>query len=133
MKDVNVVNIHSEKQRIRKVIQGEVDAENKHDLDASVKNIHQDFIMLYPNVPIMKGLESYRERVKEALKVIVSIDEFELLHVGVSSSGDMGYAVGTVKWTAEGPDGRVIESGKWHRTLVKEDGEWKLAVLSWNP
>lgn len=133
MGDAHAVNLEHEKERIRQIIQAEVDAENRHDLEASVKSIHRDFIMLDPNAPIVKGFEHYRERVSEALKAIVSIDEFEILYVGVSSSGDMGYAVGTVKWTAEGPDGRVVESGKWHRTLVKVGGEWKLVVLSWNP
>ena len=129
MKDVE---LETEKKLIRQAILAEVEAEKNRDVEGHMKFIHGDFIGIGPNIPIIRGKEPYREAVVEFLKTFVSIDKFDIIDVGLSESCDLGYAVGTVQWTYEGPAGRVTESAKWHRTMKKLDDEWKCVVLSWN-
>lgn len=72
-----------------------------------------------------------RDAVDEAFKLLV-LYEYEVTHIDVSDSGDMGYVVANYRMVLDGPDGRIEDIGKYHSTFKKKDEEWKFVVQSWN-
>ena len=120
----------TEIEKVKNAILGEIEAEKNRDIDADMAHSDDDFTYIAPETPII-GKQQYREQILEFFKSLVSIDRFDILKVGISASNDLAYAVGVVTWTYKGQEGVVTASCKWHRTLKKEGGEWKLLVLSW--
>ena len=81
-----------------------------------------------PEAPRATG----REAVQEFITQLGSLPNFELsfepTHAMVSSSGDLGYTVGTYEMGFDGPEGkRMKETGKYVTVWQKQaDGSWKV-------
>ena len=126
-----MVDIEAEKKLIKQAIQENFEAEKRGDVEASLKFYSDDVLCLGPNVPITEGIQPMRGLVEEVLKSFVS-SKHEIIHVGVSKSGDLGYAIAKYQMVTEGPEGHIEEIGKFHSTMKKIDDAWKCVVLSWN-
>ena len=124
-------DIEEEKNLIKQAIQEHFEAERRGDIEATMKFYSDEALCLVPNGSIIEGIQPMRELVEEVLKSLVS-SKHEIIHVGVSKSGDLGYAVAKFQIVTEGPEGHVEDIGKFHSTMKKIDDEWKCVVLSWN-
>ena len=125
------VDIKAEKNLIKQAIQENFEAENRGDVEATLKFYSDEVVCLFPNMPIMEGIQPLRGIVEEAFKSFVS-NKGEIIHVGVSKSGDLGYVIGKYRMVTEGQEGHIEDIGKVHYTMKKISDEWKCVAISYN-
>ena len=128
---MNEVDKEAERAAIRQLLVDSTEAENRRDAEKYLTYFHEDLVSLPPGMPITEGLQFMRDAVDEAFNLL-AIYEYEVTHLDVSDSGDMGYVVANYRMVLDGPDGRIEDIGKYHSTFKKKDGEWKFVVQSWN-
>lgn len=128
---MNNAEREAEKAAIKQALLDNFEAENNRDIEGVLKCYHDDLICLPPGMPTREGIPFMRDATEEVVKSLVST-EHVVTHVGVSDSGDMGYAVANYRMVLDGPDGKIEDIGKFHCTMEKVDGQWKYKVLSWN-
>jgi ketosteroid isomerase-like protein len=100
------------------------------DVDAIVSQWSDDFTVLPPQGPIVRGLaantaavEAGREQIRARLPVDYRVD-FEEIEV----AGDYAFEWGTYRGSMRSPTGEVISyAGKLMRILKRQaDGQWKM-------
>jgi len=123
------VDIEAEKQAIRELIQEWFEAENRKDLEATVRACADDIIAQLPNMPQAEGREAMRNFYTEFFKMLVSI-EGGSTKVVVSAAGDMAYDFGWGQMVLEGPEGRIEDKTKYLAVWKKINGEWKCVAIS---
>ncbi len=93
-----------------------------------------DAIMMPPNGNVCKDKASREASIKEMFATPGMSLAFQTTKADVSSSGDLGYAVGVYQWASKDPKGNDYhETGKYCETWKKQsDGSWKCIVDIWN-
>ena len=103
-------------------------SETAGDLDAFVEFFAVDARFLPPDAPQANG----HDEIRESLSALGALPGFSLgwsaNFADVSSSGDLGYSVGTFEMTIDGPDGRPATRTGTYTTVWKKqnDGQWKV-------
>lgn len=93
-----------------------------------------DAIMMPPNGNVCKDQASREASTKAMFATPGMSLAFQTTKADVSSSADLGYAVGVYQWTSKDPKGADYhETGKYCETWKKQsDGSWKCIVDIWN-
>lgn len=95
---------------------------------AAVASIYSDDARLFPpNGEMTQGKEAVEAVFGEMMAAGLGID---LQTLEAMESGDLGYSVGTYELT--GPDGNVVDRGKYMDIFRKVGGEWKMTNDIWN-
>ena len=98
------------------------------DLDAFMLFFADDARFLPPDGPQANG----RDEIRQSFAELAALPGFSLTWSAnfsdVSSSGDLGYSVGTFEMTVDGPDGDpAIRTGTYATVWKKQnDGQWKV-------
>jgi ketosteroid isomerase-like protein len=104
-----------------------IEAFNAGDLDALAAMYAEDTWLLPPNGEMAQG----RDVVRAAFGAMIDAGQkAELETVEAIAAGDIGYKLGTFK--ALGPDGSVMDKGKFIEVWKQVGGEWKIMRDIWN-
>ncbi|MCH9032145.1 MAG: DUF4440 domain-containing protein [candidate division Zixibacteria bacterium] len=104
------------------------------DWEGSYGTLASDAIMLAPHAPIAEGYDASRKIMEDMAALPGFALSWQATSVEVSSSGDLGYTIGTYELSFTGPDGEtVVDKGKYATIWKKQaDGTWKVAVDMFN-
>jgi ketosteroid isomerase-like protein len=86
-----------------------------------------DARVMAPNAATAQGQAAAKDAFEGMIKSGLGL---KLANVEAVSAGNLGHAVGT--YTVTGPDGAVIDTGKYMETVRKTDGAWKITNDIWN-
>jgi ketosteroid isomerase-like protein len=121
-------NPEADRRAIEALNQHDVKASLANDLDAIVSQWTDDFVVLPPAGPIVRGRSAAAEQGRAQNQALIIVDcgfEFEEITV----SGDYAFEWGTYRWTARprAGGGDMTFSGKLMRILQRQpDGTWKM-------
>jgi uncharacterized protein (TIGR02246 family) len=100
----------------------------KKDAAAVAELYTADALAMPPNGPVAKGAQAILDMWKAALPTVPG--PIRLITLETSTHGDVAHEVGTyVMW---GPDGKIVDNGKFVVLWKKEGGQWKLHRDIWN-
>ena len=104
------------------------------ELDKLVAYFLDDALFMAPNAPALKGKAAIREVLSHFFEIPGFSIKWQPTYVEISSSGDLGYTIGTNVMTFDGPDGKpIVDNGKYTTIWKKDaDGTWKVAVDMFN-
>lgn len=117
---------------LRTLRRGMVDAINKNDLDALLTYLDKDIVVTWMDSRVSRGPQGVREYIEQmtkgpnrkvtSFKTEAEVDDLTHLY------GDTGVATGHSHDAFVLTDGRdFVVNTRWTATLVKKDGQWKLA------
>ena len=121
-------NPEADRRAIEALNQHDVKASLANDLDAIVSQWSDDFVILAPAGPIVRGRFAAAEQAKAQNQAFIIVDctfDFEEITV----AGDYAFEWGTYRWTARPRAGGsdMTYSGKLMRILQRQpDGTWKM-------
>jgi ketosteroid isomerase-like protein len=101
------------------------------DWDAFFKMLTEDFIMMPPNIPTMKGRAAYEEWFR-SMDVVMTEVNYEMHEI--AGYGDMAYAAATYTETfsIKGVEEPIYDEGKILTILRKQpDGSWLFSRWMW--
>ena len=123
-----MIDEQKEIQALRKIDQDWADAKSVEEVE---KFASEDIVIMAPGMYPMSGKEQMLAFYREYFES-VSDSEGGPDKVEVSSSGDLGYTLGSMRTVSRGPDGAVEEDIKYVAVYRKQDGEWKGIVVMFN-
>ena len=126
------VDLKAEEQKLRELSHKLLEVERHRDLDATMGFFTEDTILQPPGAPQIEGLQALQGFLQEFF--LSSMGDFDSApnKIVVSAAGDMAYDVGWYRLPSEGPEGRVVEEGKYTIVWRKVGGEWKYLVGCFN-
>lgn len=86
-----------------------------------------DAYLMTPNAPAVAGSDAIRASWTGMLQMPSLQFVFAPAHIDVSKAGDMAMDVGTYRFSAAGPQGRIEDSGNYSTVWKKLDGQWRIA------
>ena len=125
------VDVKADENRIRQLILDMGDAFQRKDVDAFIKCFHEDVTALYPNTPLMRGVEPWRRFIEAAVIDNVSV-KYDKIIIETYGSHDFGYVISIFSGVNKTPGGQVEFTSRLHATMWKVDGEWKIVAISYN-
>jgi len=100
---------------------------NAGDVEAVAALYAEDARLLPPNAAMTQGREAVRQ---EFGAMVAAGLKGELATLEAVVAGDIGYKVGT--YTVMGPDGSVIDRGKFIEVWQQVGGDWQIINDIWN-
>jgi len=124
---------HPAHQELRALRDGLKEAVNKNDLDRLLSYLADDVVVTWQNSEVSRGPKEVRayyermmtgpNRIVESIKIDPVVDELTHLY-----GDNTGVAYGSSKDHYKLTDGRDFEvASRWSATVVKQDGQWKIA------
>ena len=121
---------HAELRTLRDAL---VDAVNKKDVDALLRQLHPDVVVTWQNAEVSRkhaGVRAYLARMLEGPDRIVdefttnpAVDELTILH-----GGDTGISFGSSRDHFKLRGGQSFDlNSRWSATVVRQDGRWLIA------
>lgn len=86
-----------------------------------------DAYLMTPNAPAVTGGAAIRSSWTGMLQMPGLQFVFTPAHIDVSKAGDMAMDVGTYRFSGNGPQGRIEDSGNYNTVWKKLDGQWRIA------
>ncbi len=128
------IDVEAERAVIRAGITEWVNAANAKDVEGMVAGFADDAWLLPPNAPLASGKEAIRTVWTELAERPGLSQSTEATKVEVSSTADLGYAVGTYESAWNDAEGNpVTDRGKWIAVYKKQpDGTWGCVLDIWN-
>lgn len=104
------------------------------DVNEEMKYFVEDTILIPPNSPPVKGLNTIREAIKEMVKTDWDLGTpgRGVLKLEIASSGDLAYDIGRYKLVNKRPEGPAEERGYFVTLYKKINDEWKFMGQMWN-
>jgi len=110
-----------------------VDAVNKKDTDALLRELHPDVVVTWQNAEVSRKPEGVRayisrmlqgpDRIVDDFTTAVTVDELTILH-----GGDTGISFGSSRDHFKLRSGQSFDlNSRWSATVVKVDGRWMVA------
>jgi len=130
---IEKADIEAEKKLLRE-LHVKMLVDHTTDVEEEMKYFAEDAMLIPPNGPPIKGLETIREACKAMVqtKWDLGTPGLGLKTVEVSASGDLAYDIGRFHMVNERPEGPVEEKGYYVTLYKKIDGEWKFVCQIWN-
>lgn len=126
-------DILGETEAVRARSDGLLGAEGALDAEGSVAFYAEDAIVQPDGAPQIRGRDaiagSYRQFFEDS-----QLKEFFVKgsHITVSQSGDLAYEYGVNRTVLAGPEGDLVDVGKYLLVWKKIDGEWLVVVLAFS-
>ena len=121
-----------EEQKLRELSHALLVAEKNKDLETTLSFFTEDSVLQAPEMPQLEGLDGVRSLLEGMFQLPMEDFESGADRIVVSADADMAYALGWYRMPFEGPEGRMVEEGKYTIVWRKVDGEWKYLVGCWN-
>ena len=86
-----------------------------------------DAYLMTPNAPAVTGTAAIRSSWAGMLGMPGLQFVFTPAHIDISKAGDMAMDVGTYRFSADGPQGKIDDSGNYNTVWKKLDGQWRIA------
>ena len=102
------------------------------DIEGSLAFWAPDGVLLPPGAPPVVGHDALRELYGQFFAPNVKSFGSTTTHVEISESGDMAWEYGVNRLVLTGPDGDLLDLGKYLATWRKIDGEWFVAAVSFS-
>jgi ketosteroid isomerase-like protein len=125
------VDVVAEADAVRARGEGVVAAESAFDIDGALAFWAEDAIVQGAGAPQIQGIDAIRELYKLYFGS-GQIKEFSgtTSYLEVSASGDLGYEYGVNRFVLTGPEGDLLDLGKYLLIWKKIDGEWFISALA---
>lgn len=119
----------ADEEAIRALVVQTVAAADRKDMDTYRKFYAPDAILVLPGMPITGHSTVPKRGFPEGYAI-----KMDTAKVGISESGDMGYAFGTYEQTAPDRSGVLADTvGKWMGVFQKQpDGSWGAIADTYN-
>jgi ketosteroid isomerase-like protein len=112
-----------------------VDAVNKKDVEALLRNLHPDVVVTWQNAEVSRKPEGVRaylarmlqgpERIVDDFSTNVAVDELTILH-----GGDAGISFGSSRDRFKLRSGQSLDlNSRWSATVVRHDGRWVVGAF----
>jgi len=127
------VDVTAETEAVRARSNGLLGAEGALDVEGSLAFYAEDAIVQPAGAPQFQGRDanakSYRQFFEDS-----QLKEFygKGSHITVSQSGDLAYEYGVTRTVLAGPEGDLVDVGKYLLVWKKIDGEWLVVVLTFS-
>ncbi len=123
-----------DRQALRVLLDRIEKATSSLDIDSATSLMHSDVIVTWQNAEVSKGQEQVRayhaRMIKGATPIVKGYSVKANLGGPAVFYGDSAIAWGTTVETYELTDGlKFTLNANWSTTIVKKDGEWKIAAL----
>lgn len=125
------VDIAAETEAVRARSEGIVAAEAAFDIETALTFWAEDAISQGAGAPQVQGKEAigdlYRQYFESGM-----LKEFSgtTSHLEVSAAGDLAYEYGVNRFVLAGPEGDLLDMGKYLVVWKKIEGEWFIAALA---
>lgn len=126
------VDVQSEEQAIRARLAEGMAAVAAKDVDRFANLYAPDAALLLANVPIIQGRPAIRAELQKLFSAPNMSFSFASTKIEVAKSGDLAYELGTNRFVADMPEGRVNDQGKYLAAWKKIDGQWMLVADAGN-
>lgn len=125
------VDVAAEREAVRARSEGVVAAEAAFDVGGALEFWAEDAVVQGAGMPQIQGKEAidalYRQYFESGM-----LKEFSgtVSHLEVSAAGDIAYEYGVNRFVVAGPEGDLLDMGKYLVVWKKIDDEWFIAALS---
>jgi uncharacterized protein (TIGR02246 family) len=126
------VDLTAEADAIRARGAGIVSAEASQDAELSTSFYARDAISQPSGSPQVEGRDAIRELYGHFFSGMLKDFESATTHIDVAASGDLAYEYGINRMVLNGPDGDLLDVGKYLAVWKKIDGEWYIVALSYS-
>ena len=117
----------SEEAAIRAQDQRVLQAIAAKDASTAASMYAPDAYLMTPNAPVATGAAAIRASWAGMLGMPGLQFSFSPTRIDISKAGDMAMDVGTYRFAADGPQGRIEDSGNYTTVWKKLDGQWRMA------
>lgn len=127
------VDIEAESAALRARSEALVAAEKRMAADEAAAFYHADAVVLPSGAATINGRDGVRAMYQEYFgSGMLKSFESTLTHLEVTPSGDVAYEYGSNRFILAGPEGDLLDVGKYLGIWKKVDGEWYVSVLAFN-
>jgi uncharacterized protein (TIGR02246 family) len=126
------VDVTAEVEAIRARSAGLVAAEVAQDAALSTSFYAPDAISQPAGSPQLQGRDAIHELYGHFFSGMLKDFEGITTHIDVAASGDLAWEYGSNHMVLNGPDGDLLDVGKYLAVWKKMDGEWYIAALSFS-
>jgi ketosteroid isomerase-like protein len=125
------VDVAAETEAVRARSEGVVAAEAAFEVEEALAFWAEDAIAQGAEAPQIQGKEAIGELYRQYLESGM-LKEFSgtTSYLEVSAAGDLAYEYGVNRFVLAGPEGDLLDMGKYLAVWKKIDGEWFIAALS---
>ena len=125
------VDVAAETEAVQTRSEGVVAAEAAFDVTEALTFWAEDAIAQGAGTPQIQGTEALNEMYRQYFESGM-LKEFSgtTSHLEVSAAGDLAYEYGVNRFVLAGPEGDLLDMGKYLAVWKKIDGEWFIAALS---
>ena len=127
------IDVAAETEAVRARSEGVVAAESAFDVEGSLAYWAEDAIVHGAGAPQIQGIDAIRELYQQYFGSGL-VKEFTgtTSHLEVSAGGDLGYEYGVNRFVLTGPEGDLLDVGKYLAIWKKIDGEWFISALAFS-
>ena len=131
--DTTKIDVTAETEAVRAQSEGIVGAEAALDVEGSLAFYAEDAIVQPAGAPQIRGREAIAGMYRRFFEGS-QLKEFSAKgsHITVSQSGDLAYEYGVNRTVLAGPEGDLVDVGKYLLVWKKIDGEWLIVVLTFS-
>ncbi|MGD8699424.1 MAG: DUF4440 domain-containing protein [Gemmatimonadales bacterium] len=125
------VDIAAETEAVRARSEGIVAAEAAFDIETALTFWAEDAISQGAGMPQIQGKQAIGDLYRQYFES-GQLKEFSgtMSHLEVSAAGDLAYEYGVNRFVLAGPEGDLLDMGKYLAVWKKIDGEWYVAALA---
>ena len=116
----------TEEQRIRELSQQASRAGQSKDATTFASFYADDAVSMGPNMVAVRGREAIRRGLADMFALPNLVFSFAPTKIDVAASGDLAYEVGTYRFAADMPGGRLDDAGKYLTVWKKIGADWKI-------
>lgn len=126
-------DVTAETEAVRVRSDGLVGAEAALDVEGALVFYAEDAIVQPANAPQIRGREAIVESYRQFFEGS-QLKEFsgKGAHLTVSQGGDLAYEYGVNRTVLAGPEGDLLDVGKYLLVWKKIDGEWLVVALAFS-
>ena len=123
------VDIAAEVEAVRARGEGLMAAISAQNVEETLTFFTDDVIWQLPGAPQIEGKEAFGDVYRQWFENLKEASE-PRKHIEVSASGDLAYEYGVNRVILTGPEGDLLDMGKYLDVWKKIDGEWYIAAGS---
>lgn len=125
------IDVAAETEALRARSEAIVAAERAQDVEASLAFWAPDAVAQPAGAPQVQGHDAIRALYGQFFDTgMLKAFEGTTSHLEVSRGGDIGYEYGVNRFIFAGPEGDLLDVGKYLAVWKKLDGEWFVAALA---
>ena len=126
------VDLSAEAETIRRLTREWFEAEQRKDLEGTMKSVAPEMVVHPPGAPEIRGAAAIRQFYQQFYALPIESITGGSLETVVAASGDVAYELGWNRTQLAQPKGTPPDSGKYMFVWRKIDGVWKAVAGSYS-